>query len=121
MITVKIALATNDTSIDGEVSANFGRSKYFIIIEDETNEYRVIENKAANEQGGAGVKAAQTLLDEKVNAVVAYQLGENAGHIFEKAGVEIRKADSNLIKAQIDMYNDLPLMNQFHSGFHGGK
>ncbi len=117
---MKIAFAVNDQE-KKILSTNFGRAKYFMIVDQTTKETKYINNEGFEAQGGAGIKAAQTLLDEKVNGVVVFQLGENAGVLIEKGKIDIKRANTDEIESLITNYSKLDLLNNFHSGFHGGN
>ena len=64
-----------------EICPSFGRTPLFYIFDTETNSGTLIENDAMNAPGGAGIKAAQTVIDAKAEVVLVPRCGENAATI----------------------------------------
>ena len=75
---MKIALPVKARSLQAEISDTFGRTEYFLIYDMENKTAEYIDNSAAASQGGAGIKAAQTVVDQNVEALLTPQCGENA-------------------------------------------
>ena len=89
---VKIAFACeNNKGLDSNISARFGRAPFFAIVEvtnGEVKEVRVIENPGASQPSGAGIRAVQKLVKERVEAVVAGGFGPNALAALEELGIK---------------------------------
>jgi predicted Fe-Mo cluster-binding NifX family protein len=118
---MKIAIPVNENKSETSVCISFGRAPYFMLhdTEEKTTEY--IANTAADEQGGAGLKAAQLIVDSGANILLTIRCGQNAAEALNAAQIKIYKADGlgaaeNLAALQ---EGKLMLMTQFHSGFHG--
>ncbi|MBQ6853137.1 MAG: hypothetical protein IJO07_03050, partial [Peptococcaceae bacterium] len=60
-ITMRIAVPVEEN--EKEICPSFGRTPLFYIFDTETNSGTLIENDAMNAPGGAGIKAAQTVID----------------------------------------------------------
>ncbi len=67
---MKIAIQVDEKSLESNVCVSFGRAPYFLIYDTETKESLFLDNGAAASTGGAGIKAAQTIVDNKVNALL---------------------------------------------------
>lgn len=84
-----------------------------------------LNNSAAASQGGAGIKAAQFIVDNGVNALFTPRCGKNAADIINAANIKIYKTINNSIIDNIDALNEgkLSLLEEIHAGFHkhGGK
>ena len=104
-----------------DVCASFGRAPFFLIYNDENNEYRYIENEAAEAEGGAGVKAAQIVVDNEADILITIRCGENANEVFKLAGVKIYKSTVADAKENIALFkeNKLAELTKFHAGYHG--
>jgi len=63
----------------------------FLIYDTETKESIFLDNGAAASTGGAGIKAAQTIVDNKVNALLTPRCGENAANVLKSADIKIYK------------------------------
>lgn len=118
---MKIALPVNEKNEKTEICPSFGRTPYYMIYDTETKRTEFIENAAAYSAGGAGIKAAQTLLDNKVEAVIAPRCGENAEKVLCDAGVSVFKnIDGNAMKNVKAFENKkLTALAEIHAGFHG--
>ena len=118
---MKIAIPVEEKSINVSVCASFGRTPYFLIFDTDTNEEKYVENKAASSQGGAGIKAAQTVIDEGAEAVIIPRLGQNAADVFGAGKTALYKAEFGSVKHNIELLKEHKLseLTEFHAGFHG--
>ncbi len=118
---MKIAIPMEEKSINSSISVTFGRAPYFLIYDADTEEEVYIANPAAAAQGGAGIKAAQTVIDAGVEAVLLPRLGQNAAEIFKAGKIALYKAEFGSVKHNLDLWknNKLAALTEFHSGFHG--
>ena len=58
---MKIAIPVNGDQVT--VCPSFGRAPYFWVSDTESGDKSVLENPAAHSEGGAGIRAAQAVLD----------------------------------------------------------
>ncbi|MFA7534304.1 MAG: NifB/NifX family molybdenum-iron cluster-binding protein, partial [Tissierellaceae bacterium] len=98
---MKIAMPVGKKDIATNVGTSFGRSPYFLVYDTETKESEFIENNAAMSSGGAGVKAAQTVIDSDAAVLLTPQCGENAANTLKSANIEIYKTTSKSIMESI--------------------
>ena len=122
---MKLMVPVESESLDAPVCPSFGRTPFFAIYDTENDTYAFISNEAEASQGGAGIKAAQILVDHGVAAIITYRLGENAAEVLHAAGIKIYKAEDGSIKKNIEDYtaDQLSILSATHPGFHnhGGK
>ena len=118
---MKIAIPVDEKTLESSVCASFGRTPYFLIYDTETKESVFIDNSAAASTGGAGIKAAQTIVDNKANALLTPRCGQNAADVIKSADIKIYKTTSASVKDNIAAFIDgkLPLLDEIHAGFHG--
>ena len=118
---MKIAIPVEDKSILSNICISFGRTPYFLIYETDTNDMKFIDNVAATSQGGAGIKAAQAIADERADVVLTPRCGQNAADVLNVAKIKIYKTISISIKDNIKAFEDgkLSLLENIHAGFHG--
>ncbi len=122
-ITMKIAVPVDETDSQS-VCVSFGRTPYFLIYDTETKEKVVLDNSAAaSTGGGAGIRAAQVLVDIKVSALLTPRCGQNAANVLEAAGVKIYRTTGSSVKDNTDAFlsGTLPLLDEIHAGFHGHR
>ncbi len=118
---MKIAIPVDEKTVESNVCASFGRTPYFLIYDTETKESIFIDNSAAASTGGAGIKAAQAIVDNKANALLTHRCGQNAADVIKSSDIKIFKTTSASVRDNIAAFVDgkLPLLDEIHSGFHG--
>ena len=118
---MKIAIPVDEKSIESSVCASFGRTPYFLIYDTDSSESLFIDNSAAESAGGAGIKAAQIIVDHKAHILLTPRCGENAADVLKASDIVIYKTQTVSAKDNISAYisEKLPLLNEIHSGFHG--
>lgn len=120
---MKIALPVNE---DKEtVCISFGRTPLFLVVDAATGEKEYVDNSAAASQGGAGIKAAQILVDNGVDVLLTPRCGENAAAVFQAAEVAMYKTEGDSVEENLAAFKagKLAVLSEIHSGFHnhGGK
>ena len=122
---MKIAIPATANNIDSEVCPSFGRTEFFLIYNTNDQSNFFLDNSAATSQGGAGIKAAQILVDEHVDVLITLRCGENAASVLLEANIAIYKAAGNNLKDNISACEQgkLEMLNEIHPGLHnhGGK
>ena len=91
--------------LDSTISPLFARAPYFTIITLEDNVIKNIEtitNKTIKYPHGAGPILAKTLIEAKVNKVVAKEIGPTVLEILQQEKVEIIKTDKDKLKNIIE-------------------
>ena len=122
---MKIALPVEEKTLNTPVCVSFGRTPLFVIFDTENGEFEFIDNSAAASQGGAGIKAAQILVDKGAKAVITFRCGENAAAVLKPTEITLYKAVDGTAFDNIEKFRlgELSLLNDIHPGFHnhGGK
>ena len=117
---MKIAIPVDTKSDDTQVCMSFGRAPYYLIYDSQTKEKVFIQNTAAQSAGGAGIRAAQLLADQKPEALLTPRCGQNAADVIQAAGIKIYKTVEN----SVDEYNDrfhedkMDELDKIHAGLH---
>jgi len=87
---MKIAVAAQQAGMSAAVDPRFGRAPWFVVVDTESNTSRDIDNGGNQSQAhGAGTGAADLLLREHVEVVVAGNFGPKAEAVFRSAGIEM--------------------------------
>lgn len=114
---MKIAIPLDENRQD--VCPVLSRAPFFLFWED--GQEVIVENPAAAAQSGAGVQAAQYLVDSAITTLVTPRCGENAAQVFQAAGIKLcksaHKAASDDLAACLD--GSLDPLTHFHGGYHG--
>ncbi|MGC8690720.1 MAG: NifB/NifX family molybdenum-iron cluster-binding protein [Caldisericum sp.] len=97
-----VAITSSGNTLDSMVDPRFGRCSYFIIVDTDTMQFKVIENSGMGRQGGAGVNAAQLLVDEGVQVLISGNVGPNAEQALKSGGIRIITGVSGTVKEVIE-------------------
>ncbi len=117
---MKIVIPVDEKDMATNVCVSFGRAPYFLVYDTETQESLFLDNSAAASTGGAGIKAAQTIVDNKADALLTPRCGENAADVLKAADIKIFKTTDAPVKGNIKAFiaGKLPLLDEIHAGFH---
>jgi predicted Fe-Mo cluster-binding NifX family protein len=102
---MKVAVAAKGTDIDAQASPVFGRCQAFVIVDSETLAFEGLANPALSARGGAGVQAAQFVIDQGAKIVIAGNVGPNAFAVLDAAGAPVYQFDGGSVRQALDAYN----------------
>lgn len=116
-----IAIPIDEKDLNSNVCVSFGRAPYFLIYDTDIMESTFVDNLAASSSGGAGIMAAQTIVDNKANILLTPRCGEKAANVLIAADIKLFKTKASSVKDNIDSFiaGKLPLLEEIHGGFHG--
>ncbi len=87
---MKIAVTSYEKDITGKVDRSFGRAKWFVVVDTETDTVEAHSNKQnVNAAQGAGIQAAQNISDLGVDVVLTGNVGPNAFRTLNAASIKI--------------------------------
>lgn len=118
---MKIAIPVDCNSPKAKVNDSFGRAPYYQVHDTETGEDTFVANPAAASAGGAGVRAAQTVVDQKVDVLLAPRCGQNAAEVILAAGIRLYKTEGDSIETNLEAFlaGKLAALDEIHAGLHG--
>lgn len=117
---MKIVIPVDGNQMDSGVCVSFGRTPFFLVYDMETKEKAFIENAAAHSQGGAGIMAAQIVVDTKADVLLTPRCGQNAADVIKASGMNMYKTTSTNIVESIEAFEKglLGELQEIHAGFH---
>jgi len=87
---MKVAISTQGKDLTSAVDLRFGRTRYFIVVDTDTGDYTLHDNEQnVNALQGAGIQSAKNVADYGVQAVISGNVGPNAFHTLQAAGIDI--------------------------------
>lgn len=101
---MKMCISASSGNLDANVDSRFGRCPYFVIVDSETMEFKVISNESTNAAHGAGIQAAQTVANMGVKVVITGNVGPNAFNVLSATGIKIVTGASGSIKESVEKY-----------------
>ena len=104
---MKLCITSTGKDIDSGVDEHFGRASYFVIIDTNTMDFEVVPNTAQAAGQGAGIRAAQIILDKGAEAMLTGIVGPKAFAALRAANVKIyegaSRADS--VRDAVERFN----------------
>lgn len=118
---MKIAIPVEDKTLQSKVCISFGRTPYFLIYDAETKQSDFLDNSAAASQGGAGIKAAQAIVDTGAVVLITPRCGENAAEVLKAADIKMYKTMNDIVMDNIEAFTkgSLNELSEIHAGMHG--
>ena len=102
---MKIAVSAEGQQLDSLIDARFGRAPYFLIIDSETLDFKVVPNPYTNAMGGAGIQSAQLIIKEGADVLITGRCGPNALRVLETAHIDLLEGAEGSIETVINSYN----------------
>jgi predicted Fe-Mo cluster-binding NifX family protein len=84
---MRIVVSSQGDNLDSEASPVFGRCPVYVFVDTETMAFEAVTNPAMNQGGGAGIQAAQFVVNQGAEAVLSGNLGPNAFDVLQAARV----------------------------------
>ncbi|MFC1808949.1 NifB/NifX family molybdenum-iron cluster-binding protein [Candidatus Omnitrophota bacterium] len=102
---MNICVTAQGNTLDAEIDSRFGRCQYFIIVDSDTLDHEVIENKNVA-AGGAGIQAGQLMCDKGVDVVLTGNVGPNAFQTLQAANIKVITGVSGNIRKVLEKYEN---------------
>ena len=104
---MKIAITAKGKTLDSEMDPRFGRAKYFLLVDPETLALEVVENKQnLGLPQGAGIQAAQTVVENGAQAVLTGNCGPKAFKVLEAAKIPVAVGLSGTVREALRQYKE---------------
>ena len=101
---MRIVVSANGADLDAPASPVFGRCPAYVFVDTETMEFEAVENPAIAAPGGAGIQAAQFVIERGAQAVVTGNVGPNAFNVFRSAGVPIYLFGGGTVREAVEAF-----------------
>ncbi len=85
----KLCFSAAGKDLEAEIDPRFGRARYFLIADPKTLEFETLENPAAEEIQGAGIRTAQLISSKNVGTVITGDCGPNALRALKASGIKV--------------------------------
>jgi len=93
---MKIGVAAMGESLDADVSDQFARCPFFLIVDSQSMGFESFANPAAAMPGGAGPAAVQEIVNRGARVAVAGRLGPKAEQALQAAGLRFVAASGRI-------------------------
>lgn len=102
---MRVAVTSQGESMESPVDPRFGRAKFFIVVDTESDEFDVVSNQQnVNAPQGAGIQAAETVARQDAEYVLTGHCGPKAFHALSAAGIKMVVGLQGTVKEAIDSF-----------------
>jgi len=102
---MKVAVTSQGKELSSQVDPRFGRAKYFIVIDTDSGEFTAHDNSQnLNAAQGAGVQAAQNVLNLGAEAVITGNVGPKAFAALQAGGAVICIGASGTVAEALEQF-----------------
>jgi predicted Fe-Mo cluster-binding NifX family protein len=100
---MKVAITSQGSSVNDQVDPRFGRAKFFIVMDTESENVEVADNaQNLNAAQGAGIQAGQNVAALGVQAVITGHVGPKAFSVLNSAGIKIYTGATGTVKEALE-------------------
>ena len=86
---MKVAVSSIGKKMEDSLDTRFGRASYFLVVDTDSMTFNVLDNSAQSNAGGAGIAAAQLVIDSGAQAVITGQIGPNAMDVLKSTDLAL--------------------------------
>ena len=102
-----IAISSGENNLDSQVDLRFGRAKGFIIYQTNDDSFEFVDNIQNLEAAqGAGIQAAQNVVNKNVEAVITGHCGPKAFRVLSSSAVKIYTVGEGKISEIIEKFKN---------------
>ncbi|MDO9542538.1 MAG: NifB/NifX family molybdenum-iron cluster-binding protein [Kiritimatiellia bacterium] len=99
---MKILVTAKGKQTSDEVDPRFGRAKFFILVDTDTNEATAHDNSQnMNAAQGAGIQAAESVARLGAEAVVTGNVGPKAFRVLNTAGIKVYLCPQTIVEEAV--------------------
>ena len=112
---MKIAVTSTGTELDSPVDPRFGRAAFILIVDSDTFDYEVLDNKEnVNALKGAGIQAASMISKNKAEILLTGFCGPNAFKALNAAKIGVANNAEGSVRDVVAAFLDgnMPLADE---------
>lgn len=119
---MKIVVTSNGSDLDAQASPVFGRCPWYLFVDTETMGVEAMENPAMAAASGAGIQAAQFVVEQGADALVTGNVGPNAFDVLRSADVPVYLLEDGTVREAVEAYKEglLPEVSGATGPAHAG-
>lgn len=102
---MKIAVSANGPDVEAQVSPQFGRAPFFLLVDSDTMEWEVISNEHSLQMPhGAGIQAAAQVARCHAGTILTGHCGPKAFHTLQAAGIKVIVGVEGVVRDAVQKY-----------------
>jgi predicted Fe-Mo cluster-binding NifX family protein len=113
---MKIAITSEGPHLDSPACPNFGRCPVFLIVDTETMQFDVLPNQAIDSPSGAGIQAAELVVERGAEWVVSGHVGPKAKNVLDVANIRVTHFENGSVRAALNVFLESPAIEGEKTG-----
>jgi len=102
---MKICVSATSNSLEASVDPRLGRCPYLIIVDTETMQFEAVPNITSGSMGGgAGIQAAQIIINKGAKVVITGNVGPSALQALSAAGISVITGAYGSVREVVEKY-----------------
>ena len=104
---MKIAVTSQGTNLNSQVDPRFGRAAYILIVDSETLDFEMLDNKEnVAALKGAGIQAASMVNDKGAEVLLTGYCGPKAFMTLEAAKIRVANDVKGTVEDAVKAFNE---------------
>lgn len=101
---MKICVTAYSNDYDSQIDPRFGRCSFFVFVDPDSMRIEITPNMASGASGGAGIQAAQVLVNKNVDVLITGNVGPKAFGALSSSGIKIITGAQGSVRVAIEKY-----------------
>lgn len=104
---MKIAVTASGPELSSPMDMRFGRAKYLLVVDTSDHSVKAVDNRAGmNAEQGAGIQAAQAVIDTGAEALVTGHCGPKAFRALQAAKIPVFLTQATTVEEAVAAFED---------------
>ena len=101
---MKVLVCSRGPDLDSDASPVFGRSDFFLLVDSSSFSFESFDNPGRTQESGAGVMAAQFVLDMNPTALIAASIGPKAFNVLSSVSLPCYRAQGRSVREEVESF-----------------
>lgn len=104
---MKICITSLGPDLDSPIDPRFGRAQYFLILDERGKLEEALLNPGVRAMGGAGIAAAQEIVNKGTSILITGNIGPNAFGVLAVSGIKTFLSPAGIpVKEAFEMWKE---------------
>lgn len=102
---MRLAVTATEPQLTSVVDQRFGRAHYLLVVDTPERNVLAVDNRSGRDAAqGAGIQAAQSVIDNKATVLITGHCGPKAFRALKAAGIQVYLAPGGTVETTIDQF-----------------
>lgn len=106
---MRIAISALSPEMNGDFDPRFGRCRYFILVDADSQAWEAVKNPGFHSSGGAGTSAAHHIARKGVDVIISGRFGPHACTALQAADIQMYQAEGDSVSSVFNKFQDQDL------------